>query len=96
VFADFAPAALIPNKDVKLLERLGEGGFAKVYQGLLTKGVSSATVGTYIHTTILPVLSVGNVEMKSVVCPIVIPSPSSLIYTCVKYNVYYTPCSHAD
>jgi serine/threonine protein kinase len=44
VFADFAPAALIPNKDVKLLERLGEGGFAKVYQGLLTKGTEQMKV----------------------------------------------------
>ena len=40
MFADFAPAALIPNSDVKLLEGLGEGGFAKVYRGLLTRGVS--------------------------------------------------------
>ena len=43
VFADFAPSALIPNKAVKILQRLGEGGFGTVSLGFLNTGVSETT-----------------------------------------------------
>ena len=43
VFADFAPCALFPEKTVKTIKKMGEGGFGTVSLAHLNTGVGTTS-----------------------------------------------------